>query len=129
MASGFGDMQSLLKQAQDMQRRMQDTVQSLSERTLEGSSGGGAVKAYVNGNQELQSVKIDKAAVDPDDVETLEDLVTTAVRQALVAAKELRDQETSKVTGGMNLPGLGFYSSTNQAVLHGHTRSHDRELD
>ena len=108
MASGFGDMQSLLKQAQDMQRRMQDTVQSLSERTLEGSSGGGAVKAYVNGNQELQSVKIDKAAVDPDDVETLEDLVTTAVRQALVAAKELRDQETSKVTGGMNLPGLGF---------------------
>jgi len=108
MASGFGDMQSLLKQAQDMQRRMQDTVRSLSERILEGSSGGGAVKAYVNGNQELQSVKIDKAAVDPDDVETLEDLVTTALRQALAAAKELRDKETSKVTGGMNLPGLGF---------------------
>ena len=108
MASGFGDMQSLLKQAQDMQRRMQDTVRSLSERILEGSSGGGAVKAYVNGNQELQSVKIDKAAVDPDDVETLEDLVTIAVRQALAAAKELRDSETSKVTGGMNLPGLGF---------------------
>lgn len=108
MASGFGDMQSLLKQAQDMQRRMQETVRSLSERVLEGSSGGGAVKAYVNGNQELQSVKIDKAAVDPDDVETLEDLVTTALRQALTAAKELRDKETSKVTGGMNLPGLGF---------------------
>ncbi|MGK0304192.1 MAG: DNA-binding YbaB/EbfC family protein [Planctomycetota bacterium] len=108
MASGFGDMQSLLKQAQDMQRRMQDTVRSLSERILEGSSGGGVVKAYVNGNQELQSVKIDKVAVDPDDVETLEDLVTTAVRQALAAAKELRDKETGKVTGGMNLPGLGF---------------------
>jgi len=108
MASGFGDMQSLLKQAQDMQRRMQETVQSLSEQTLEGSSGGGVVKAYVNGNQELQSIKIDPAAVDPDDVETLEDLVTTALRQALTAAKELRDQETSKVTGGMNLPGLGF---------------------
>lgn len=101
-------MQSLLKQAQDMQRRMQDTVRSLSERILEGSSGGGVVKAYVNGNQELQSVKIDKVAVDPDDVETLEDLVTTAVRQALAAAKELRDKETGKVTGGMNLPGLGF---------------------
>lgn len=108
MASGFGDMQSLLKQAQDMQRRMQDTTRALSERTLEGSSGGGVVKAYVNGNQELQSIKIDKAAVDPEDVETLEDLVTTAVRLALNAAKELRDQETSKVTGGMNLPGLGF---------------------
>ena len=108
MASGFGDMQSLLKQAQDMQRRMQDTVRELSERTLEGSSGGGVVKAYVNGNQELQSIKIDKAAVDPNDVETLEDLVTIAVRQALTAAKELRDKETGKVTGGMNLPGLGF---------------------
>ena len=64
MASGFGDMQSLLKQAQDMQRRMQDTTRALSERTLEGSSGGGVVKAYVNGNQELQSVKIDKQAVE-----------------------------------------------------------------
>jgi nucleoid-associated protein EbfC len=108
MASGFGDMESLLKQAQDMQRRMQETTQSLSERTLEGSSGGGVVKAYVNGNQELLSIKIDKAAVDPEDVETLEDLVTTALRQAMTAAKQLRDQETSKVTGGMNLPGMGF---------------------
>lgn len=108
MASGFGDMQSLLKQAQEMQRRMQDTLRSLSERILEGTSGGGVVKAYVNGNQELQAVKIDKSAVDPDDVETLEDLVTTAVRQGLTAAKELREKETSKVTGGMNLPGLGF---------------------
>ena len=108
MASGFGDMQSLLKQAQDMQRRMQETTRLLSERILEGSSGGGVVKAYVNGNQELQSIKIDKAAVDPEDVDTLEDLVTTAVRQALAAAKDVRDKETAKVTGGMNLPGLGF---------------------
>ena len=108
MASGFGDMQSLLKQAQDMQRRMQETNRLLSERVLEGSSGGGAVKVLVNGNQELQSVKIDPAAVDPDDVETLEDLVTTAVRQALTAAKDVRDAETAKITGGMNLPGMGF---------------------
>jgi len=108
MASGFGDMQSLLKQAQDMQRRMQETQRALAERVLEGTAGGGVVKAYVNGNQELQSIKIDQAAVDPSDVETLEDLVTGAVRQALAAAKELRDQETAKITGGMNLPGLGF---------------------
>ena len=78
MATGFGDMQSLLKQAQEMQRRMQDAQRSLGERILEGSSGGGAVKAYVNGNQELQAVK------------------------------ELRDREMGKVTGGMNLPGMGF---------------------
>lgn len=108
MATGFGDMQSLLKQAQEMQRRMQDAQRSLGERILEGSAGGGAVKAYVNGNQELQAVKIDKAAVDPNDVETLEDLVAGAVRQALQAAKELRDREMGKVTGGMNLPGMGF---------------------
>ena len=108
MAAGFGDMQSLLKQAQEMQRRMQDTVRSLGERILEGSSGGGVVKAYVNGNQELQAIKIQKAAVDPNDVDTLEDLVTAAVKQALQAAKELRDREMNKVTGGMNLPGMGF---------------------
>lgn len=108
MATGFGDMQSLLKQAQEMQRRMQDMQRALGERILEGTAGGGAVKAYVNGNQELQAVKIDKAAVDPGDVETLEDLVAGAVRQALQLAKELRERELGKVTGGMNLPGMGF---------------------
>ncbi|MBM3973018.1 MAG: YbaB/EbfC family nucleoid-associated protein [Planctomycetes bacterium] len=108
MGPGFGDMQSLLKQAQDMQRRMADATRSLGERVLEGSAGGGAVKAYVNGNQELQAVKIQKAAVDPGDVDSLEDLVTAAVRQALQAAKELREREMGKVTGGLNLPGLGL---------------------
>lgn len=101
-------MSSLLKQAQEMQRRMQDAQRALEERILEGSAGGGAVKAYVNGNQELQAIKIDKAVVDPADVETLEDIVTAAVRHALTAAKELREREMGKVTGGMNLPGMGF---------------------
>lgn len=108
MATGFGDMQSLLKQAQDMQRRMQDTTRSLGERVLEGSAGGGAVKAWVNGNLELQGVKIQKAAVDPNDVEALEEMVAAAVKQALQTAKELRDREMAKVTGGLNLPGMGF---------------------
>jgi DNA-binding YbaB/EbfC family protein len=108
MAPGFGDMQSLLKQAQEMQRRMQDTMRSLGERMLEGSSGGGAVKVYVNGNMEVQAVKIQPAAVDPSDVEGLEDLVTTAVRQAMNSARELKDREMQKVTGGMSLPGMGF---------------------
>lgn len=108
MATGFGDMSSLLKQAQDMQRRMQEAQRSLGERILEGISGVGAVKAYVNGNQELQAVKIQKEAVDPSDVDTLEDLVTAAVRQARTAARELREREMGKVTGGLNLPGMGF---------------------
>src|SRR5262245_21574673 len=108
MTTGFGDMQSLLKQAQEMQRRMQDTTRSLGERVVEGKAGGSAVRVFVNGNLEVQAVKIDKSAVDPDDVDGREDLVTAAVRQAFAAAKELRDREMSKVTGGMNLPGLGF---------------------
>ena len=105
---GLGDMSSLLKQAQGLQKRMQDTERDLEQRILEGSSGGGVVKVYVNGAQELQAVKISPECVDPEDVETLEDLVTTAVRQAMTAAKELRDKEMGKVTGGMNLPGMGF---------------------
>ena len=108
MATGFGDMGSLLKQAQQMQKRMQDTERDLRERVLEGTAGGGAVKVYVNGMQEIQAAKIDLDAVDPEDVETLEDLVTAAVRQAMTAAKDLRDKEMNKVTGGMNLPGMGF---------------------
>ena len=65
MSTGFGDMQSLLKQAQEMQRRMQDTTRALSERIVEGTAGGGAVKVYVSGNMEVQGVKIEKTAVDP----------------------------------------------------------------
>lgn len=108
MSTGFGDMQGLLKQAQEMQRRMQDAQRGLGERIVEGTAGGGAVKVFVNGNMEVQAVKIQKAAVDPEDVDGLEDLITAAVRQALTAAKSLRDREMAKVTGGMNLPGMGF---------------------
>lgn len=101
-------MESLLKQAKEMDRRMQETTRSLAERIVEGTAGGSAVKAFVNGNMELQAIKIEKGAVDPDDVDGLEDLVTGAVRQALQKAKELRDREMAKVTGGLNLPGFGF---------------------
>ena len=108
MPAGFGDMSSLLKQAQEMQKRMQEAERDLGERILEGTAGGGVVKVYVNGLQDVQAVKIDKAVVDPDDVDTLEDLLTGAVRQAMTASKELRQKEMGKITGGMNLPGAGF---------------------
>ena len=108
MPAGFGDMSSLLKQAQEMQKRMQETERDLGERILEGTAGGGVVKVYVNGLQEVQAVKIDKAVVDPDDVDALEDLLTAAVRQAVTASKELRQKEMGKITGGMNLLGMGF---------------------
>lgn len=108
MAAGFGDMSSLLKQAQMMQKKMKDAESGLQERIVEGSSGGGVVKVYVNGMLEVQGVKIQAEAVDPEDVEGLEDLVLTAVRQAFQVAKELKDGEMGKVTGGLNLPGMGF---------------------
>lgn len=108
MVSGFGDMGSLLKQAQQMQKRMQEMERELGERIVEGTAGGGMVKVYVNGLQDVQAVKINPAAVDPEDVEALEDLVTAALRQALAAAKDLHKKEMGKVTGGLNLPGMGF---------------------
>jgi DNA-binding YbaB/EbfC family protein len=107
-APGFGDMSSLLKQAQQMQKRIQDTEKDLEARIVEGSAGGGAVKVYVNGLQGIQAIKIHPDAVDPEDVEGLEDLVTAAVRQAINTSRELREKEMGKVTGGMNLPGRGF---------------------
>ena len=108
MAAGFGDMSSLLKQAQMMQKKMKAAEDGLQDRIVEGTSGGGVVKVYVNGLMEVQGVKIQQEAVDPDDVDGLEDLVLTAVRQAMQAAKDLKDREMAKVTGGMNLPGMGF---------------------
>lgn len=108
MATGFGDMQGLLRQAQEMQRKLQDIQRSLGEQKVEGSAGGGAVRVVVSGNQDVLSVKILPAAVDPADVETLEALVAGAVKQAMQAAKQLRDREMQKVTGGLNLPGMGF---------------------
>ncbi len=101
-------MGSLLKQAQEMQRRMQDVERALSERQLEGTAGGGAIKIVLNGLQEVVSVSIQKEAVDPDDVAGLEDLVAVAMKQAITASRALREQEMGKVTGGMNLPGMGF---------------------
>ena len=108
MASGFGEMGSLLKQAQEMQKRLAETEAGLASRMIEGSAGGGAVRIVVNGNQEVQSVKIEPDAVDPSDVPGLEELVKIALEQALQAAAELRKTEMGKVTGGMNLPGMGF---------------------
>ena len=108
MAAGFGDMSSLLKQAQMMQKKMKDAESGLQERIVEGSSGGGVVKVHVNGMLDVQTVKIQAEAVDPEDVDGLEDLVLTAIRQAFQAAKELKEREMGKVTGGLNLPGMGF---------------------
>lgn len=103
---GFGDLGSLLRQAQKMQRDVKRVQDELRERIVEGTAGGGAVKATVNGNKDLIAVKIQKEAVDLQDLGMLEDLVVAAVAAAMKKAEELQKGEMQKVTGGLNLPGL-----------------------
>jgi DNA-binding YbaB/EbfC family protein len=100
------NMNNLMKQAQQMQSKLAMLQNELSEREVEASAGGGMVKVIVNGKQQLLSISINKECVDPNDVSTLEDLVFTAVNQAMKQSQEMVQQAMSKVTGGMNIPGL-----------------------
>lgn len=103
------NMQKMMKQVQKMQAEMAKTQESLGEQVVEASSGGGVVTVTVNGHQEVQQIKIDPAAIDPEDVEMLEDLVLAAVNEGLRKSQEMAQEAMSKVTGGMNIPGLpGF---------------------
>ena len=102
----MGGMGDILKQAQDMQKKMAKVQEELKERVVEFASGGGMVTAQANGAQELVSIKIKKDVVDPSDVGMLEDLVVAAVNGALKKAHELHQKELGKVTGGLNIPGL-----------------------
>jgi hypothetical protein len=95
-----------LKQAQKMQEQIQRTQEELAQRAVEGSSGGGAVKAVAHCDGSIVSIKIDPKVVDPGDVEMLEDLVLGAVVNALQTAKKTQEEEMSKVTAGMSLPGM-----------------------
>jgi nucleoid-associated protein EbfC len=100
------NMNQMMKQAQQMQAKLASLQNELAEREVETSAGGGAVKVKVNGKQELLSIKIAKEAVDPNDVETLEELVFTAVNQAMKQSQEMVSSAMSKVTGGLNIPGM-----------------------
>ena len=107
---GPPNMQQLMKQAQKMQQQMLAAQEELASAQVEGSAGGGMVKATVTGAGDLVSLTIDPSVVDPDDVETLTDLVVAAVRDANRAAQELAAEKMGPVTGGlggMGLPGLG----------------------
>ena len=106
MSGGFGDMGSLLKQAQRMQRELARLKEALKERIVEESAGGGAVRVSANAAGELLAVKIDPQVVDPKDVAMLEDLVLAAVSSALKKAEALHQEEIARITGGLNLPGL-----------------------
>lgn len=105
-ALGGGGMQKQLQQMQAMQRRMEAMQAELEEKEISTTSGGGAVSVTVNGKKEIVDLKIDRDVVDPDDVEMLQDLVVAAVNEAIRQVEEMSDNEMSKLTGGLNIPGL-----------------------
>lgn len=103
---GFGgmggmNMQSLMKQAQKMQKKMEEAQEALAEKTVETTSGGGAVKIVITGKKVIKSIKIDPEVIDPDDVEMLEDLILSSVNEAIRQADEMANSEMSKITGGV----------------------------
>ncbi|MBW2512205.1 MAG: YbaB/EbfC family nucleoid-associated protein [Deltaproteobacteria bacterium] len=101
-----GGIGNIMKQAQQMQRRMAELQEELGKKQVEASAGGGMVTAVVSGKQQLLGLKIDPAVVDPEDVEMLQDLVTAAVNEAIKQSQQMASEEMSKITGGMNIPGL-----------------------
>ncbi len=96
----------MMKQAQKLQAKMMEMQAELGNRTVSAQAGGGMVEAVVNGRQELVTLRIDPEVVVADDVEMLQDLITAAVNEALNRSREMMAQEMSKLTGGMQLPGL-----------------------
>jgi len=100
------NMMSMMKQAQKLQAKMMEMQAELGNRTVSAQAGGGMVEATVNGRQELLSLRIDKEVVSPDDVEMLQDLILAAVNEALNRSREMMAAEMSKLTGGMQIPGL-----------------------
>ncbi|MCK5146978.1 YbaB/EbfC family nucleoid-associated protein [bacterium] len=102
-----GNMAGQFAMLQKMQKEMEKVQAALEDMTVEATSGGGMVTVVMNGQQKIKSIKIDAEAVDPEDVEMLEDLIVAAVNQGLEKSKEMAQEETSKVAGGMlgGLPG------------------------
>lgn len=100
----MGNMAGMMKKMQKLQADMAKMQEELKARTLEASVGGGAVTVTVTGEKQIKSIKIAPSAVDPDDVEMLEDLVAAAVNEALKKVDDMMAQEMGKLTGGLNLP-------------------------
>ncbi|HAA37748.1 MAG TPA: YbaB/EbfC family nucleoid-associated protein [Firmicutes bacterium] len=100
----YGNMGNMMKQVQKMQKQMAKLQEELEARTLEVTSGGGMVRVEVNGKKELVDLEVDPAAVDPDDLEMLQDMIIAAVNEGLRKVDEMVMQEMQKVTGGLKLP-------------------------
>lgn len=103
---GFGNINNIMKKAQEMQEELKKKKEELAEKEVEATSGGGMVKVVVNGNEEVIDIKIEKEVVDPDDSEMLEDLILAAVNNAKEKAREIKQEEMGDITGGMDLPNI-----------------------
>jgi len=103
-----GNMNNLMKQAQRMQRQMEETQKELETKEFVAKAGGGAVEVTVTGSKEITKVKLSKDVVDPDDIEMLEDLIMAAANEALRAVDEANNELMGKMTGGMGMGGLPF---------------------
>ncbi len=103
---GGGNQAAMLKQLQQLQDEMARAQEALAEKTVEVTMGGGVVKVVMNGHQKLVSLTIDPEAVDPEDVETLQDMILAAVNQASEKAEALANDSMKGVTGGLSIPGL-----------------------
>lgn len=106
MQKGGGNMNAMLKQAQQMQADMAALQADLDEREFTATSGGGMIEITVNGKHEIKAIKISPEAVDPDDIEMLEDLVTVAVNEAISNATKTAESEMGSITAGLNIPGM-----------------------
>jgi DNA-binding YbaB/EbfC family protein len=96
----------IARMAQQVQTQMAQATEELKETTLEATAGGGAVRVVITGAQEVRSVEIDAGAVDPEEVEMLQDLIMTAVNEAIERSKALAEERMARIAGGMGLPGM-----------------------
>lgn len=103
---GMGNMQNMMKQVQKMQKKMQEEQEKLGEERIEGTAGGGVVSVVISGHKEVLEVKLDESVVDPEDIETLQDLIVIATNEALTKADELTNQRMGQFSKGLNIPGL-----------------------
>lgn len=100
------NIKEMMRQVQILQNKMAKLQEELATRTVEASAGGGMVRVVANGRPAIQALYIEKEVVDPEDVEMLQDLIVAAVNEALTRAKEMTEQEMSKLTGGLKIPGM-----------------------
>ena len=106
MGGGPGNMNSMLRQEQKMQEDMQNLQAELDEKEYEVSAGGGVVKVKINGKREILGIDIAEEVVDPDDIETLSDILVAAVNEAIKKVDDTNSSEMNKITSGLNIPGI-----------------------